>query len=215
MSSILEMLSHAGLVGISVMALLVLFSLTSWTIIFAKWFYLRNIHKENLKFIDIFWQTKDLGDLINHPLKEKSPSARMFKEGVYEFERQRQKGKERPEIFLVLERSLARLGRKEIGKAESQVSMLATIGSISPFIGLFGTVIGIMSSFEEIGLKGNASLATVAPGIAESLLATALGLFASIPAVMAYNFFQGRIRSLRSDLEHFGLDLLAVLKAQK
>lgn len=214
MFSIMSVFENAGPVGIIVMAILILFSICSWAIILAKWQTLRSLLRYNGQFIDQFWQTKDLDTLLraNH---DKSPSAQVFKDGVLEFERQKQKGKERDDAFMVIERALARSGRQELKKAEAQLSMLATIGAISPFIGLFGTVVGIMSSFHQIGQAGNANLSTVAPGIAEALLATALGLFAAIPAVMAYNTFQTRLKTLRGDLENFCLDLLAVLRSQR
>jgi biopolymer transport protein TolQ len=142
------------------------------------------------------------------------PAAKVFRDGLREFERQKQRGGNGEKSLVIIERALARAGRKELSKAQSRVSFLATIGSISPFIGLFGTVVGIMSSFHQIGLSGQASLNTVAPGIAEALLATALGLFAAIPAVMAYNIFQSRIKKLKSELENFCQDLLAVLGSQ-
>jgi biopolymer transport protein TolQ len=214
MFSILSVLEHAGPVGIFVMAILLLFSIYSWAIILAKWQSLKGLSQYNAQFIEQFWQTKDL-DVLLHSNNEKSPSAQVFKDGVLEFERQKQKGKDRNDAFLVIERALARSGQKELKKAEAQLPVLATIGAISPFIGLFGTVVGIMSSFHQIGLAGNANLSTVAPGIAEALFATALGLFAAIPAVMAYNTFQTRLRALKSDLENFCLDLLAVLKSQR
>lgn len=214
MFSIMSVLEHAGPVGIFVMAVLVLFSLVSWAIIFAKWQSLSGLLNKNTQFIDQFWQTKDLNALLIHG-EQKSPGAQVFRDGVQEFDRQKSKNQDREQAFLVIERALSRSGRRELKKAESQLPMLATIGAISPFIGLFGTVVGIMSSFHKIGLLGNANLSTVAPGIAEALLATALGLFAAIPAVMAYNMFQTRLRTLRGDLENFGLDLLAVLKSQK
>ena len=214
MFSVFSVFEHAGPVGLFVMAILVLFSICSWAIILVKWQSLRGLTQYNGQFIEQFWQTKDLDSLLvsGH---QKSPSAQVFKDGVLEFERQKHKGKDKEDAFLVIERALARSGRQEIKKAESQLPFLATIGAISPFIGLFGTVIGIMSSFHQIGQVGNANLSSVAPGIAEALLATALGLFAAIPAVMAYNSFQTRLRSLRGDLEHFCLDLLAVLRSQK
>lgn len=214
MFSIFSVFEHAGPVGLFVMAVLVLFSVSSWAIIFAKWQTLRGLLQHNGQFIDQFWQTKDLSSLLTEQ-QLKSPSAQVFRDGVHEFERQKQKGKEREDAFLVIERALARSGRHELKKAEAQLPFLATIGAISPFIGLFGTVVGIMSSFHQIGQVGNANLSTVAPGIAEALLATALGLFAAIPAVMAYNMFQTRLKSLRGDLENFCLDLLAVLRSQK
>lgn len=214
MFSILSVFEHAGPVGLFVMALLALFSVISWAIILAKWQALRGLIHHNGQFIDQFWQTKDLNALLVYG-NQKCPSAQVFRDGVNEFERQKQKGKEREDAFLVIERALARTGRHELKKAEAALPFLATIGAISPFIGLFGTVVGIMSSFHQIGQVGNANLSTVAPGIAEALLATALGLFAAIPAVMAYNAFHTKLRSLRGDVEHFCLDLLAVLKSQR
>lgn len=214
MFSIISVFEHAGPVGIFVMAVLLLFSVLSWAIILSKWQSLRGLAQQNGQFIDTFWQTKDLDSLLNQT-NLKSPSAQIFKDGVHEFERQKNRGKERDDAFLVIERALARSGRRELKRAESQLPLLATIGSISPFIGLFGTVVGIMSSFHQIGQVGNANLSTVAPGIAEALLATALGLFAAIPAVMAYNSFQTKLRTLKGDVENFSLDLLAMLRSQK
>jgi biopolymer transport protein TolQ len=213
MFSLTSVMTHSGPVGLAVMAILILFSVTSWAIILAKWFSLRGILHHNGQFINQFWQTKDLNLLLN-PQTKLSPSAQIFRDGVHEFERQKSKSKDKEDAFLVIERAMARSGRHEIKKAESQLPILATIGAISPFIGLFGTVVGIMSSFMHIGQAGNANLSTVAPGIAEALLATALGLFAAIPAVMAYNVFQTRLRSLRGDLDNFCLDLLAILRSQ-
>lgn len=214
MFSLSSMFSHAGPVGLLVMAILVLFSVFSWAIIFSKWLTLKGLIQHNGKFIDQFWQTKDLNLLLVQD-NPGCPSAQVFKDGVHEFERQIQKNKEKNDAFLVIERALVRSGRHELKRAEAQLPILASIGAISPFIGLFGTVVGIMSSFHQIGEAGNANLSTVAPGIAEALLATALGLFAAIPAVMAYNLFQTRLKSLRADLENFSLDLLAVLRSQK
>lgn len=214
MFSLSSMFSHAGPIGLAVMAILAAFSIFSWAIIFSKWLTLKGLLQHNGKFIDQFWQTKDLNQLLVQE-HQGSPSAQVFKDGVHEFERQKQRNQERNEAFLVIERALVRSGRGELKRAEAQLSALASIGSISPFIGLFGTVVGIMSSFHQIGQAGNANLATVAPGIAEALLATALGLFAAIPAVMAYNVFQTKLKTLRGDLENFSLDVLAVLRSQK
>lgn len=215
MESLLTMLKDAGPIGMAVMGILLVFSVLSWAIIFAKWYFLNSYIKSNAQFIDSFWQTKDLASLMASDKGASGPSAQVFRAGISEFERQSQKGKDKESALLVIERALARTGRSELKKAEAQLPILATIGSVSPFIGLFGTVIGIMSSFHEIGLAGNANLSTVAPGIAEALLATALGLFAAIPAVMAYNMFQTKLRGLRGDVDNFCMDLLAVLKSQQ
>lgn len=214
MFNLSSIFSHSGPVGLAVMAVLLLFSIASWAIILEKWLTLKGLLHHNGQFIDQFWRTKDL-DLLLGEIKRPSPSSQVFKDGVNEFERQKHKSQDKGDAFLVIERTLARSGRQELKKAESKLAFLATIGSISPFIGLFGTVIGIMTSFQQIGLAGNANLATVAPGIAEALLATALGLFAAIPAVMAYNVFQTRLRSLRGDVDNFCADLLAVLRCQR
>lgn len=215
MFSLAAMVSHAGPVGLAVMAILLGFSILSWAIIFSKWQYLRRLSNSNVGFIDAFWKTKDLNSLLHMGDFKHSPSQQVFRDGVHEYERQINKGKDKNDAFLVIERALARSGRAHLKDAESQLSILGTIGSVSPFIGLFGTVVGIMASFNQIGLQGNANLATVAPGIAEALLATALGLFAAIPAVMAYNLFQTRLKNLRIELNNFALDLLAVLRSQK
>lgn len=196
------------------MAVLLLFSVVSWAIILEKWLSLNGLLRNNGNFIEQFWRTKDL-ELLLGEVKRKSPSSQVFRDGLHEYERLKNKTQDKSDTFLVIERTLARSGRQELKKAESKLAILATIGSISPFIGLFGTVVGIMTSFQQIGLQGNANLATVAPGIAEALLATALGLFAAIPAVMAFNMFQTRLRSLRGDLDNFCSDLLAVLRCQR
>lgn len=214
MFSFVSVFEHAGPVGITVMAVLLLFSVCSWAIILTKWQTIGGLVRHNTQFIDQFWQTKDLDTLVGN-VSNKSPCGQVFNDGVLEFERQKQRGKDKDDAFMVIQRALARSGRQEIKKAESNLAVLATIGAISPFIGLFGTVVGIMSSFHQIGQVGNANLSTVAPGIAEALSATALGLFAAIPAVMAYNTFQTRLRALKGDLENFCLDLLAVLRSQK
>lgn len=213
MFNYLEIFSHMSLVALIVMFILLAFSVISWAIILSKWQNIKNMLVSNTSFIDLFWQTKDLSSLVN--TNTISPSLEVFKDGVLEYERQKNKSENKQEAFLVIERALVRSARKQIKKAESKLSFLATIGSVSPFIGLFGTVVGIMSSFNQIGQAGNANLATVAPGIAEALLATAIGLFAAIPAVMAYNIFQTRLKTLKADLDNFCLDLLAVLKSQK
>ena len=207
-----QMFYHMGPVGMIVMAILVIFSIISWAIIFSKWFFINSMIKSNNSFLNLFWHTKDLALLINH--NQNSPGLEIFKDGVMEYERQKNKG-DKEDIFLVIERAVVRSARKQVKKADSMLSFLATIGSVSPFIGLFGTVVGIMSSFSKIAQAGNASLATVAPGIAEALLATAVGLFAAIPAVMAYNMLQTRLKVLKSDLDNFCLDLLAVLRFQR
>jgi biopolymer transport protein TolQ len=213
MFNYLEIFSHMSLVALLVMFILLAFSVISWAIILSKWQSIKNMLVSNASFIDLFWQTKDLSSLVN--TNTISPSLEVFKDGVLEYERQKNKSENKQEAFLVIERALVRSARKQIKKADSKLSFLATIGSVSPFIGLFGTVVGIMSSFNQIGQAGNANLATVAPGIAEALLATAIGLFAAIPAVMAYNIFQTRLKTLKADLDNFCLDLLAVLKSQK
>lgn len=212
MFSLLSIIEHAGPIGLFIMSLLLVFSIISWAIIMAKWQYLRGIIKANADFIQQFWQTKDLYSLLGMTINN-SPSALMFRDALSEWERQKQRSAEKASSLLIIERAISRSGRSEIKRAESMLTILATIGSISPFIGLLGTVIGIMSSFQKIGQAGNASLNVVAPGIAEALLATALGLFAAIPAVMAYNSFQTQLRNLRNDLENFALDMLAVLKS--
>src|SRR5262249_44531486 len=157
-------------------------------------------------FLDAFWQAKRLDTMYQQAeVKRKSPIAQLFKAGYVELSKlQNQKSKQEGsgwgegggDDLENIERALRRSQTSQTTQLESMVPFLATVGSAAPFIGLFGTVWGIMDSFRSIGAKGSANLATVAPGIAEALITTAIGLVAAIPAVMAYNYFARKIKVL-------------------
>ena len=218
---ILNLVLSASGVVLGVLGLLAFFSLVSWYIIAYKAFYLNRAHRESRRFLDAFWGSKRL-DAIYQTAEEmkRSPISQMFKAGYIELSKikgQQEQGQPREAAWLEgdmqsIERSLHRARTSELTHLESMVPFLATTGSAAPFVGLFGTVWGIMNSFINIGAKGAANLATVAPGIAEALIATAIGLVAAIPAVIAYNYFVRRIKVLSSEMDAFTNDFLNIVK---
>lgn len=219
------MIMHAGPMGQMVMLTLFLFSLASWSIIIMKIRLFKKAATDTDDFLESFWSSKTLSDADEaahqFPL---SPEAAVFSSGFSELQkinkiRNRQ---ENNPISEPLEMQLATMDnlKRAIRKAESQeisdlgksLSFLATTGSAAPFIGLFGTVWGIMASFHDIGLRGSASLAVVAPGISEALVATAAGLAVAIPAVIAYNYFANRLTEIENEMEHFSTDFLNLVE---
>ena len=215
---------HAGKVEQLIMLSLVGFSLVSWAIIAFKWRSIRRAYGESQSFLETFWSSKRL-DAIYQKSADlgNSPVSQVFRAGYIELA----KLKKRSEgeggggglsddtalgALESIERSMRRAAATELTHLEALVPFLATTGSTSPFIGLLGTVIGIMSSFQEIGTMGNANLATVAPGIGGALVATAFGLFAAIPAVIAYNYFLAKIRILNTEMQNFSSDFLNIVK---
>jgi biopolymer transport protein TolQ len=213
---------HATLVVKLVMLVLVIMALGSWFITGAKLVRLGQAKSASLKFLAIFWN-KDDGNTWNGKRLEAiyaqvgtldaSPLARVFRAGYVELAKIT--SGERPvdkDDLDNVERSLKRAAANEMTSLEDLLPFLATTGSVGPFIGLFGTVWGIMSAFLAIGNQANASLDVVAPGIAEALIATAIGLVAAIPAVMAYNYFVRRIRVLESETEAFASDYLNIVR---
>jgi len=211
-----------GSVGVVffVLLILVFFSLTSWTIIMWKVLELRRAKRSCDEFLAAFWQAKRLDQLYEEALAiEGNPIAEVFAAGYREAEQVLQArtkgGAEDTNVLTAelsgvesVERALRRAANHEISSLERLITFLATTASASPFIGLFGTVWGIMNSFRDIGTQGAAGLAVVAPGISEALIATALGLAAAIPAVIAYNHLQNRIKILADDIENFTADFL-------
>ncbi len=196
-------ISQASPIALSVLAILLTFSVISWSIILLKLFTLRRASNSSAEFSDLFWKIRRLDQVFEESRRfDKSPIAQVFRKGYQELRAD----------DLSLEHTLRKASMAEMKELESQVSFLATVGSTSPFIGLFGTVVGIMSSFEQIGARGSASLATVAPGIAEALVATAAGLLAAIPAVIAYNYFSNRIRLMAVEIETFSSDFLNIAR---
>jgi len=191
---------QAGYVVKAVLIILLLFSLTSWTIIIHKWLHFSKADKENYSFGRIYDTVSNPKDLFNSSKKFTfSPMANLFR-SVYAEKTYTEKDE--------LKRMLRRYTALESARLERYLSFLATTGSTTPFIGLFGTVWGIMNSFTGIGAAGSASLAVVAPGIAEALIATAVGLAAAIPAVIAYNYYLSRAHRMTVELEDFSEELV-------
>lgn len=212
-----DTLSHSGPVGLFTFLVLIFFSVMSWAIIAHKFFSLRKATRSSEDFLAIFWESKRLDQVYQKSEQlPTSPIAELFRSGYTELARLKKSMGAEEETsgsgIENVERALRRSQNKEMTTLESLTSFLATVGSTAPFIGLFGTVWGIMQAFRDIGSKGSANLATVAPGISEALVATAAGLIAAIPAVMAYNYFLSRIRVLSSDMESFSSDFLNIVR---
>lgn len=198
--SIIHLILQAGFVVKSVLLILLFFSIISWAIIFFKQRYFSKAVRETEQFMRLFRSTSDLRNLYQTTRSlTLSPIANVFRAVYTEISK-----KEQAEI----KRLLRRYNALESAKLEKYLSFLATTGSTTPFIGLFGTVWGIMNAFRGIGATGAASLAIVAPGIAESLVATAAGLAAAIPAVIAYNYYLSMARRMIIEMEDFSEDLL-------
>lgn len=219
--SLLYILNDAGPIVKFVMLLLLFFSIISWAIVFIKFRYIRKAYKESADFTEVFWQCRTLADAFaKAKALRSSPVARIFITAYMEVARSdggEGQGMKKTDISYFqamgsVKRTLRRAINVEIRRLTQLVPFLATAGNTAPFIGLFGTVWGIMNTFQGIGLSGSASLAVVAPGISEALVATAAGLAVAIPAVIAYNYFTDRIRVLDSELQSFSSDLLNIIE---
>jgi biopolymer transport protein TolQ len=218
---ILNLILNASPVVKGVLALLILMSAASWFVIGSKTIFLSNAASRSAKFQDAFWKTGRLDEIWRiSEASPPSPVSEVFRAGYTELAKLQKRRQEAPEAaseellgdIESVQRALDRARTTAITEMESRVPLLGTTASAGPFIGLFGTVWGIMNSFRNIGAKGAANLATVAPGIAEALVATAIGLMAAIPAVMAYNFFSRRIRVLSAEMETFSSDFLNIVR---
>jgi biopolymer transport protein TolQ len=190
---------------------------TCWAIIFAKLTQIRTTTKQDRSFLDLFWQGKNLDEVFDRIDRfPRSPIATVFSAGYKELSRIRSGDSAYggvPGLGIEnVQRALTRTAAEQVALLEKYVSWLATTASAAPFVGLFGTVWGIMDSFHKIGLTGSASLAVVAPGISEALIATAVGLAAAIPAVVAYNHFVAKIRHASVEIETFSHDLLNIVQ---
>ncbi len=215
------LLGSSGVVR-GVLFLLVCLSIIGWYVIGYKALYLNRAQGESQRFLEAFWQAKRLDAVYQEAEhKRRSPIAHMFKAGYVELSKlQNQKAQGggageswHGEADLEnIERALRRAATSESTVLEGMVPFLATVGSAAPFIGLFGTVIGIIDAFHQIANQGSANLATVAPGIAEALGTTAVGLIAAVPAVMAYNYFARKIKILTAEMEAFSNDFLNIVK---
>jgi biopolymer transport protein TolQ len=213
-----------GLVVKLVLIILIYFSVVSWAIIFYKLLQVYRANKESERFLEFFWKTKRF-DAISTQLDRfpNSPLSLMFNEGYTELKKLMETGEQQqvddPTVISTdvggidnISRALRRATTSEITRLEKYTTFLATTGSTAPFIGLFGTVWGIMTAFKGIGETGSASLAVVAPGIAEALIATAIGLVAAIPAVMGYNHFQNKIRVVVAQMDNFSSEFLNIVQ---
>jgi biopolymer transport protein TolQ len=204
--SIVTLVLHASFVVQVVMVGLMIASLTSWTVIFGKLFGLRRIKAANDEFEREFWAGRNLNDLYTDATKQggDAPMERIFASGMREFFKLREKRVTDTGALLDGARRAMRASfQRELDAIESNLSFLASVGSVSPYVGLFGTVWGIMHAFIGLSNMTQVTLATVAPGIAEALVATAIGLFAAIPAVIAYNRFARDIDRIAGQLESF------------
>ncbi|WP_088280947.1 protein TolQ [Ideonella sp. A 288] len=203
--SIVTLVLHASLVVQLVMAGLMITSLASWTVIFGKLFGLRALRRDNDAFEREFWSGKNLNELYAAAGQKDSPSpmARIFASGMREFMKLRERRHEPQSQLDGARRAMRASLQRELDAIEGNVGFLASVGSVSPYVGLFGTVWGIMHAFVGLSNVQQVTLATVAPGIAEALVATAIGLFAAIPAVVAYNRFARDIDRVAIQLESF------------
>jgi biopolymer transport protein TolQ len=203
--SIVSLVLHASLVVQLVMAGLLIVSLTSWTVIFGKLFGIKRVHELNEDFERDFWSGRNLNELQQAATEKPhtAPMERIFASGMREFMKLREKRLDAAAQLDGARRAMRASFQRELDVIESHLSYLGTVGSVSPYIGLFGTVWGIMHAFVGLANLQQVSLATVAPGIAEALVATAIGLFAAIPAVIAYNRFSRDIDRIAIHLETF------------
>ena len=215
--SLFSLVTRASFLVQMVMLILLSASVLSWIVIVLKYKVLKKAKEEAIRFEDQFWSGINLSDLyqqVKRKTTERRGIAKIFEAGFAEFVRTH-KNKTNPEMMLAgVQRSMKVAVAREEDYLDSHLALLATIGSISPYIGLFGTVWGIMRSFIALGAVEHASLAMVAPGIAEALIATAMGLFAAIPAVIAYNRYAERVDRLSSTYENFAEEFATILQRQ-
>jgi biopolymer transport protein TolQ len=212
--NVFKLISQGSLVVQLVLFGLLLFSVFSWAIIIFKRRMLRQATSQSRKFLSAFRKSRDLEDVTEAARRyQASPLAAMFEAGFREIKllsKRNPSGAPPGGRLENVERALLRVTNAEVSRMERMMSFLATTGSVTPFIGLFGTVWGIMDAFLRIEILRSASLQTVAPGIAEALIATAAGLFAAVPAVIAYNFFLHRIKDIITEMEDFSLEFLNI-----
>jgi len=214
--SFVNLILHASVVVQAVVALLGLLSLWSWWQIFLKMFQLRRAARDTDRFEDDFWKGGDLADLYQRTQQSRTGSGmeHIFTAGFREYAKHRKQGT--PSIVTLdsARRAMRAAYQREIDALEANLAGLATVGSVSPYIGLFGTVWGIMNSFRGLANVAVATLANVAPGIAEALIATAIGLFAAIPAVVAYNRYSHDVDRLGNRFVSFMEEFSNILHRQ-
>lgn len=216
-SEILKLILSAGIVAKLVLLILFLFSIVSWAIMFFKFFQFRRIEKDSREFLSTFSKTENIHQLYAISKNKDNPLSSLVKEGYARFYeiKKGQSGllKDRPAFLNAIDRRLKSTAEDETNFYEGYLSFLATTGNVTPFIGLFGTVWGIIHAFQQIGLQGSANIAAVAPGIAEALIATGAGLATAIPAVIGYNYLLSRVRRIASQMEVFSGEIMAYAEA--
>ena len=212
--NLISLISEASAIVQAILLVLVFFSVFSWAIIFFKRKTLKTATVQSHKFMGVFRKSQNLSEVGEAAKKyHSSPLAKLFLSGFKELSHATKSnpGNGLPQSKLDnINRSLVKASNSEISRLEKMMGFLATTGSVTPFIGLLGTVLGIMDAFVKIGIVRSASLSTVAGPIAEALIATAAGLFAAIPAVIAYNYFLHRIKDMISDMEEFSMEFLNI-----
>lgn len=226
-SNIIQLVLHSGPMVRFVLFLLLAFSVGTWAIIFTKYRTLKKAQKESVFFLDLLWKNANLSDAFTASKKLRySPVSKVFRVAYVEFrklsptqsaaedDQHRQALRSHHSQIAIdsVQRSLRRAINVELAGLNKTLPFLATTGNTAPFIGLFGTVWGIMNAFRGIGLRGSATLAVVAPGISEALVATAAGLAAAIPAVVAYNYFSNRLGVLETEMNNFSSDFLNLIE---
>jgi len=212
--SVWSLISNAGVLVQLVMLLLAAASVMSWALIFQRFQVFRKARQAQLAFEERFWSGMDLGQLYREVNAEPTPFSGMeslFRAGFKEFSRLRQQSRDADAVMEGTQRAMRVAFSREQERLEAHLPFLATVGSTSPYVGLFGTVWGIMNSFRGLAQVQQATLATVAPGISEALIATAMGLFAAIPAVIAYNRFASKSDALLKNYETFADEFSSIL----
>jgi biopolymer transport protein TolQ len=214
------LLGSLGAVSIAVLMVLFLFSVFSWAIIIYKWRQFRRSDQEDERFLSLYKRSQDLEELRRHARRlAVSPVATIYLGMIDRLSPERElfgEGGGDPSVpgRQYLDRMVSLIMQDQISAQETYLPFLATTGNITPFIGLLGTVMGIISAFQEIAKQGTANIAAVAPGVAEALVATAAGLFTAIPAVIAYNYYLTRIRRAAFRAEAFSVELLNTLQGR-
>lgn len=213
-----ELMLQASPLVQAVMVILILASITSWAVIYRKYILLRRVERRAVDFEERFWSGADLTQLYDRvasETKERGGIDAIFESGYREFSRLRQEKHLHPDTLTNgASRSMRVTMMRELDRLEHHLSFLATVGSTSPYVGLFGTVWGIMNAFRGLAGVQQATIATVAPGISEALIVTAMGLFAAIPAVIAFNKFSNQVERLEIRFDNFKEEFTAILNRQ-
>lgn len=216
--SIISLITHASLPVQLIMLILVIMSILSWAVIISKYITVRRSTAQIREFEDQFWHSKDLSALhqsVSNDPDGGGPAARIFSSGMNEFiKAHRNKASDAENFIEIPNRAMKATYQRELDSMDKRLNFLASTGSVSPYIGLLGTVWGIMHSFIGLTTNTQATLAAVAPGIAEALIATAIGLFAAIPAVLGYNYFSNTVDTLAGRLDSFMDEFLNILQRQ-